>query len=74
MVGDPLHFLGGDFGGTHIQTFIDLHGVGADDLAVKLLCQGDGQCRLAGGGGAPDGYHAGQVRQCGQTVFPAPSG
>ena len=35
-----------------IQTFVDLHRVGADDLAGKLLRQRNAQRGLAGGGGA----------------------
>ena len=57
----------------YVQTFIDLHGITADDLAGKMFCKLYAQRRLSGCGRADDGHH-GMFIRCVQTAFPAPSG
>ena len=54
VVRDAAGLLLRHLGGAHIQPFVDLHGVAADDLAGKMLCQRDPQRRLASGRGADD--------------------
>ena len=75
VVRNAAGLLRGDLGGAHIQTFVDLHGVGADDLAGKLLRQRNAQRGLAGGGGAYHSHHGGfRITRCVQTAFPTPFG
>ena len=75
VVWDAAGLLRGDFGGAHIQTFIDLHGVGADDLAGELLRQRNAQRSFAGGSGAYHSHHGGFcITRCVQTAFPTPFG
>ena len=75
VVRDAAGLLRGDLGSAHIQTFIDLHGVGADDLAGELLRQRNAQRGLAGGGGAYHSHHGGScITRCVQTAFPTPFG
>ena len=73
---DAVFFFFRHLGGSHIQTFVNLHGVSADDLPIKLSGQRHGKGGFSGGGGAPDGNNPGTdiLRQGGQTAFPAPSG
>ena len=75
VVRDAAGLLRGDFGSAHIQTSIDLHGVGADDLAGEPLRQRNAQRGLAGGGGAYHSHHGGFcITRCVQTAFPTPFG
>jgi hypothetical protein len=54
MMDHPHPFLGSRFGGADIHVFIDLHGIGADDLTFETLRQIDGDRRLADSGRAAD--------------------
>ena len=75
VVRDAAGLLRGDLSGAHIQTFVDLHGVGTDDLAGELLRQRNAQRGLAGSRGANHGQHRVLfVTRSVQTAFPAPSG
>ena len=75
VVGHAAGLFRRHFGGTDVEAPIDLHGVGADDLPRKALCQRDAQRRFARGGGADDGQHGMLVfTRCGQTASPAPFG
>ena len=40
-----------------LESPVDLHGIGRDDLAIDRLCQCDGNGRLAGGGWPEDRHH-----------------
>ena len=71
VMGHAFHLFFGRLGGAHVQPFIDLHGVGADDLAAEALCQLDRKSGLAAGGGAAYGHHRHFI-PIGQTAFPAP--
>ena len=42
------------FGGTDIHVFVDLHGICADDVALEVLRQPDGNARFADTGGPAD--------------------
>ena len=77
VVRDAVGLFQRYLGRTHIQPFIDLHGVCADDFAAKALRQCDAQCSFSGGGRAYNSQHRMSgfiITQCGQTAFPAPSG
>ena len=75
VVRNAAGLLRGDLGSAHIQTFVDLHRVGADDLAGKLLRQRNAQRGLAGGGGAYHSHHGSFcITRCVQTAFPTPFG
>ena len=75
VVRNAAGLLRGDFGSAHIQTSIDLHGVGADDLTGEPLRQRNAQRGLAGGGGAYHSHHGRFcIIRCVQTAFPTPFG
>jgi hypothetical protein len=57
MVPDPFLFLWGRFGGSDIQVSINLHGIGAQDLTSKLLCQFDRQFGFPNSSGTKENDH-----------------
>src|SRR4051812_15040753 len=52
---DPDAYLRVDFRGADVEPAVELIRVGANDLAVEGLGDGDSDVRLAGGGGSDDG-------------------
>jgi hypothetical protein len=57
MVPDPFSFLWGWFGGPDIQVSINLHGIGAQDLTSKRLCQFDRQFGFPNSSGTKENDH-----------------
>ena len=57
VMGHAGHFFLGRPGRDHLHVFVDLHGIGIDDLAAKSPRHFDGEGGLAAGGRAVDQDH-----------------
>ena len=52
VVGDTLHLLSRNLGGSDVHMAVHLHGIRADNLPVQGLCQADGQGGFSHSSGA----------------------
>jgi hypothetical protein len=59
MMADPFSFLWGRFGGPDIQVSIHLHGIGAEDLTSKGLCQVNREFGFSNASGTKENDHPG---------------